>query len=521
MSPNTRIFLNIVATYGRSLYCVVCGLFTSRWVLMSLGSVDYGLYGVVGGLAAFIAFFNNILASSIGRYFAVSIGNASSASTLTDGLVECRKWFSVALVIHLTVPVVLLLVGYPLGIWTIRHYLTIPHDRLIDCLWVFRFVCVSCFVGMINVPFQAMYVARQHIAELTVYTVVSTTANVCFLYFMVTHPGDWLSRYACWTCFVSIIPQLIICIRACIVFPECRFSTNGLWRWSSFKNVLSYAGWQGVCSLGGLMRSQGIAILVNKFFGPVANASMAIAHSANGQASTLSASVLGAFSPAIANAYGAGKMTLVRTYVYRASKFALVSSMALLVPLALEIDEVFRLWLGSPPKMAAGITLLLMCGVVAEFATLPHVSAINATGEVAWAKAVYGLLLVATLPVCGIFVRLGFGLYSIGATSSVFMILAGMSSVLFAQRQNGISVSYWLRRVVMTTGLSAMMSSALALFVQCWFVQSFIRIVLTSISFELAFVLMVWLIVLNRDERDFLKVHLLFLKKDRVPHTNE
>lgn len=28
MSPNKRIFLNIVDTYGRSLYCVVCGLFT-------------------------------------------------------------------------------------------------------------------------------------------------------------------------------------------------------------------------------------------------------------------------------------------------------------------------------------------------------------------------------------------------------------------------------------------------------------------------------------------------------------
>lgn len=28
MSPDKRIFLNIVATYGRSLYCVECGLFT-------------------------------------------------------------------------------------------------------------------------------------------------------------------------------------------------------------------------------------------------------------------------------------------------------------------------------------------------------------------------------------------------------------------------------------------------------------------------------------------------------------
>lgn len=33
MSPNKRIFLNIVATYGRSLYMLVRGLFIARWVL--------------------------------------------------------------------------------------------------------------------------------------------------------------------------------------------------------------------------------------------------------------------------------------------------------------------------------------------------------------------------------------------------------------------------------------------------------------------------------------------------------
>ena len=33
MSPNRRIFLNIIATYGRSLYALVLGLFTGRWVL--------------------------------------------------------------------------------------------------------------------------------------------------------------------------------------------------------------------------------------------------------------------------------------------------------------------------------------------------------------------------------------------------------------------------------------------------------------------------------------------------------
>ena len=47
MSPDRRIFLNIVATYGRSLYALVCGLVIGRWALAALGKTDFGLYGVI------------------------------------------------------------------------------------------------------------------------------------------------------------------------------------------------------------------------------------------------------------------------------------------------------------------------------------------------------------------------------------------------------------------------------------------------------------------------------------------
>ena len=54
MTQNRRIFLNIVATYGRSLFALVCGLFISRWVLAALGKTDFGLYGVVGGMTVIV-----------------------------------------------------------------------------------------------------------------------------------------------------------------------------------------------------------------------------------------------------------------------------------------------------------------------------------------------------------------------------------------------------------------------------------------------------------------------------------
>ena len=76
LSPKKRIFLNIVVTYGRTLLGTICGIFTARWALMALGEVDFGLFGVVGGLAAFISFFNGIFSGGIGRFYAVAVGEA-------------------------------------------------------------------------------------------------------------------------------------------------------------------------------------------------------------------------------------------------------------------------------------------------------------------------------------------------------------------------------------------------------------------------------------------------------------
>ena len=44
------LFLNISATYCRSVYTLVCGLFIGRWVLAAAGKSEFGVCGVVGGM---------------------------------------------------------------------------------------------------------------------------------------------------------------------------------------------------------------------------------------------------------------------------------------------------------------------------------------------------------------------------------------------------------------------------------------------------------------------------------------
>ena len=116
MTENRRIFWNIVATYGRSLYSLAVGLFTARWALNALGVTDYGLYGVVGGLTVFIGFLNGTLAGANARFYAISIGKARVAENKVAALEDSRKWFNTAFSIHTILPAILIAIGYPIGV---------------------------------------------------------------------------------------------------------------------------------------------------------------------------------------------------------------------------------------------------------------------------------------------------------------------------------------------------------------------------------------------------------------------
>ena len=159
ISPNKRIAINIFASYFRSIIVLVCGLVTGRWSLMALGEVDYGLLFLVGGMLFFVTFLNGVMAGAVARFYAYSVGE--SQKDYTVGLEKCRQWFNTALLIHLVLPVVLVSIGFPVGIYAVRHWLTIPLERIDDCCWVWFWSCLSGFISMITVPFSSFFYAKR------------------------------------------------------------------------------------------------------------------------------------------------------------------------------------------------------------------------------------------------------------------------------------------------------------------------------------------------------------------------
>lgn len=511
MSPNRRIFLNIIATYGRSLYALACGLFISRWVLQALGKTDYGLYGVVGGMTVFITFLNTLLSTATSRFYAYAEGKAQKSTAegqSAEGLEECRKWFSTAVMLHTIVPVVLTVVGYPVGLYAVEHWLTIPIDRLDACRWVFRFVCISCFVGMINVPFQAMYTAKQYIAELTIYGVAATTANIFFMYFMVTHPGDWLAKYAFWMCLVSVVPQMIICLRATKVFPECQFRLSYAWNKGRVSELTSFAFWQAFGGLGAIFRGQGIQILVNKYFGPAYNASMSIANQVAAQSQTLSSAMQGAFAPAITTACGAGRYDEMRALAYRTCKFSMLLALIFVLPLALELRTILNLWLVDPPPYTAELCWCILLMAIIDKSASGHMLAVAANGKVAAYQSFTGGSWILTLPLAWLLVAQGRGFVSIGWAMVLTMMMCSWGRVWFARKLVGMSARYWLFRIMIPVCLAALITSAAGYLLRYVMATGLARICATTLVCEVLFIALVWFYLLDEAERFYCSIRI-------------
>ncbi len=514
-TENRRIFWNIVFTYGRSLISIGGMLLISRWVLMALGQVDFGLFSVVGGLVVFIQFTNNVLAGATTRFYAFAIGEAKSEDN-KNGLEVCKKWFNTAISIHTLLPLLLILIGYPIGKWAIVHWLTIPPDRIYACIWVLRFTCISSLVAMVNVPFTAMYNAKQYIAELTIYSMIATLCNVIFAYYMASHPGLWLTKYALWMCLVTIVPQIIICIRAIIIFQECKLVVKYLWDKIYIRTLLSFAGWQFLGAFCSLLRSQGITLLINKVFGPIINASMQIANQVNAGTSTLASALIVSFSPAITTACGAKDYKRMMSLAFGACKFSTLLALIFVIPLALELPYVINLWLKTPPPFVIGLCYLMLTYYICDVCTTGNVIVINASGKIKEYHIVLSGISIFTLPAAIFAVYLGGNVYSIAVILVIAIILNSAGRVYFAQKLLNMSAKHWTKEIMFPICSIIFLCAIIAYLPHLLFPAGFMRLFITVMFSECLFIPLAWFVVLNTSEREYILTKIKSIRKNKV-----
>ncbi len=502
MTPTQRILLNTAASYGRSVVSIVLGLLSGRWILQALGSADYGVFGAVGAIFFFMTTFNGVLRGSIARFFAWSIGRGRRLPP-EESLRDIRAWFNVSLRIHVLAAIVFVAILLPVGTHVVGHWLRLPPVRIPAAQIVFRCSLASAAMIMVSAPYYAMYTARQLIAELSLFFLVQSFLLAGVARWLLHVPGDRVVAYARALCALHCGIPVLVMLWARFRFPACRVRFRGDRIGARARELLSFAGWQFFGSLCAVGRSQGLAILIRRHFPLADNAAFSYAGQVSGHSDALSKSLANALVPAITDAAGAEERRRAIDLAFRACKFGTLLVLLFAIPLSIECKEVVRLWLRTPPEHTAMLCTCMLLSHTVTKLSLGHMAAVSAHGRIALYQVLVGLSLFLTLPCAWGFVKLGWGIGSIGAALLLLATASTLLRVAIARVLLRMSVRRWISRIVLPLALLSLVSATAGWAVHAALAPSFLRIVLVSAVSVALTVLIGWFVVLDHPERRY------------------
>lgn len=477
-------------------------LFSTRWVLEALGQSDYGLFGVVGSLIVMITFLNGGLQVGVTRFYAYAIGEGQNESVeaATDRL---KRWFNTAFSIHLVLPLILVLIGWPIGEYAIQHWLTIPDARVAASLTVFRVSLLTAFITVFCVPFLAMYTAHQRIVELSVFGMLRTCAVFVLAWCLLRVSSDRLVVYAYAMAGINAGLFLVQIVRAIDRFPACRLELAYLYDSKYLKQLFSFVGWKMFGMSCVALRGQGTPMLINLHFGPLVNAAYGVAFGLSTQATALSQSLTAAFRPAVISAEGKGDREGMLSMSLQTCKFGSLLVIVFAVPLILEMHNLLQVWLKAPPVYAAGICQWLLAMLIVERMTTGQMLAVNARGKIALYEVIQGLSLFSALPLMWIFFRLGSGAVAVGVALFVSMFVYCLGRIVFAKYLLSFPVFPWLRGVALPIATIVLLVSLAGSFSVQNLSVGLIRIGVTSAFCLIVASVLAWFVLFNQAERSF------------------
>ena len=278
---NKRIAKNTLLLYFRMLLLMVVSLYTSRVVLNALGVEDFGIYNVVGGVVTMFTMISGSLSASISRFITFELGKGDSNSL--------RKTFSAAVTIQLFLSLVIVILIESIGVWFLNTKMTIPTDRLAAANWVLQFSIVTFVINLISVPYNAIIIAYERMSAFAYISIFEAIGKLAIAFLIIISPMDRLVFYAILMCVVAVSVRLMYGRYCKIHFSECTYHFH--WNKELLKNMFGFAGWNFIGASAGVLRTQGINILLNIYFDPIVNAARGVAVQVNNAVSRLIAAL--------------------------------------------------------------------------------------------------------------------------------------------------------------------------------------------------------------------------------------
>ncbi|MFT4204991.1 MAG: MATE family efflux transporter [Chitinophagaceae bacterium] len=434
-----RIVLNTAILFGRLVITIVVVLFSTRIVLRALGSADFGIFSLVSGLVLMLAFLNAALGSSTQRFLSYYHG-------IGDGNL-LKKVFTNSLFLHIFIGVFIVVFILVVGFFLFNGFLNIAPDRVHAARLIYNYTALAFFFNIVSVPFTGALTAHENQLWTAVVNLFESFSRLGIAYYLLYTHGDKLIVYGILMNAVTVVKCVLFSAYCFRKYPEC--TVHGLFKVDKplLKELTSFAGWNlfgVVCSLG---RFQGVAIILNRFFGTVANAAYGVSNQIGTQLNYMSESLLVAVNPQIMRAEGNGDRRKMLTLATLASKYGCLIMAGFSIPILFELPSILHLWLKDVPPHTVSFCSLTILAIVINQETVGLQSAVQAIGSIKLYQIVIGSLMMLNLPVAYFLLHLGFPAYWAILIFVLIEALACVFRLFFLRRLAALSIREYSQKV--------------------------------------------------------------------------
>lgn len=395
---NKRIAKNTIVVYIRLFITTIIGLLTSRFVLQALGISDYGLYNVVGGVIALFAVIAGSMSGTTIRFLNIEIGKV-------DG--NPNKIFNICQVSHIVFALIVFLLVETIGIYYILNYLKVEPGKESDAMFVFQVSTIVACVGIINVPYQSVFIAKEKFIHIAIIDITNALIKLGLVFLLLYYNGNALRFYALIMSiltFVSFVVYHYLCFK---YWPE-------LVKWKlcrkvkEYKDLLVYNNYNLIAAVAMIGRSQGSNMLINFFFGTIVNGAYGITRTVQGFVETFMTSFDSASAPQITQNVGKGDLERASSIASRVCRMSQLLCLLVVFPLFAEIELLLRLWLGSVPEYTVLFCRVMLIAVYVASTGGGFLRLKDALGKIKWFMLTYSFWYLLTLPVGYVFFKLGY-----------------------------------------------------------------------------------------------------------------
>ena len=268
-----------------------------------------------------------------------------------------------------------------------------------------------------------------------------------------------------------VFPTLMIGMGICIQlsywffcrkhFEECRCRPK--FDKGYFRDMFSFSVWNFIGCTAGILKGQGINMLLNLFFGTVVNAAYGVACTVNSAVSGFAGNFMTALNPQITKSYASGEKEYMFSLIDRGSRFSFYLILIFAIPLMLETDHVLAIWLGEYPDYSVAFVRLMLAVSLIDVISNTLITAQNATGKIRNYQLAVGGMLMMNFPFSYIALKSGC------SPSAVFVvaIMVGLACLLlrliFLRKMIGLSMSWFFRSVLLRILIVAISAVAIPL----------------------------------------------------------